>query len=245
MNKKINVTIWNEYRHEKSEPRIAEIYPEGLHGLIAKFLGELDINDELNIRTATLDDPDHGLPDEVLNDTDVLLWWGHIAHGEVPDELVEKIRQRVYSEGMGFIALHSGHHSKVFKAIIGTTGNLLWSDNQHEVLWNVNPAHPIAAGIGEYIDLTDGEEMYGEPFAIPQPDELVFMGWFEHGYVFRSGCCWTKGRGHVFYFQPGHEECRSYYNPDIQRIIYNAVKWAKPNDFGCPAHHCDYRGAIC
>lgn len=244
MSKKINVTIWNEYRHERSEERIREIYPEGIHGQIAKFLGELDVNNEFNIRTATLDEPQNGLPDEVLNDTDVLLWWGHMAHHEVPDDLVNRITGRVYNDGMGFIALHSGHHSKPFRQIVGTTGNLLWSDNQHEIVWNVNAAHPIAAGIGEHIDL-ELEEMYGEPFAIPQPDELVFMSWFEHGYVFRSGCCWTKGRGRVFYFQPGHEECRSYYNPQVQRVIYNAVKWAKPNEFGAPVHHCDYRGNIC
>lgn len=233
---KIKVTVWNEYVHELQEEDIRALYPQGLHGQIKAFL---DPHEELEVRTATLHGPDF-LTDELLNDTDVLIWWGHVAHWDVTDELAFKVRDRIYNDGMGFIALHSAHMSKPFRYTVGSSGRLLWSDNQKEIIWNINPAHPIAAGLPERIDLGE-EEMYGEPFSIPQPDEQVFLSWFEHGYVFRSGCCWYRGRGKVFYFQPGHESCRSFYHPLIQKIIYQAVLWAKPGDFGCPMHHCDYR----
>lgn len=228
MANKIRVTIWNEYRHEKSEESVAKIYPKGIHGAIADFLS---VNDDMEITLAALDDPDQGLPDEVLNNTDVLLWWGHLSHGEVDDALVERIRQRVYVNGMGFIALHSAHHSKPFRAIVGTTGNLLWGDNQKEIIWNIMPSHPIAAGVPMHFELPE-EELYAEPFQIPQPNAHIFEGWYEHGYVFRSGCTYLRGAGKVFYFQPGHETCPSFYNPIVQRVITNAVRWAVPNEFG-------------
>ena len=228
MAKTINVTIWNEYRHEKSDENVAKLYPNGLHAAIGEFLSK---NDDMKITLAALDDPDQGLPDEVLNNTDVLLWWGHMNHGEVKDDLVERIRQRVYVGGMGFIALHSAHHSKPFRAIVGTTGNLLWGDNQKEIIWNIMPSHPIAAGIPAHFELPE-EELYAEPFQIPQPDAHIFEGWYEHGYVFRTGCTFLRGAGRVFYFQPGHETCPSFYDANVQRIITNGVRWAAPNDFG-------------
>ena len=228
MAKTINVTIWNEYRHEKSDENVAKLYPNGLHAAIGEFLSK---NDDMKITLAALDDPDQGLPDVVLNNTDVLLWWGHMNHGEVKDDLVERIRQRVYVGGMGFIALHSAHHSKPFRAIVGTTGNLLWGDNQKEIIWNIMPSHPIAAGIPAHFELPE-EELYAEPFQIPQPDAHIFEGWYEHGYVFRTGCTFLRGAGRVFYFQPGHETCPSFYDANVQRIITNGVRWAAPNDFG-------------
>ena len=228
MAKTINVTIWNEYRHEKSDENVAKLYPNGIHAAIGEFLSK---NDDMKITLAALDDPDQGLPDEVLNNTDVLLWWGHMNHGEVKDDLVERIRQRVYVGGMGFIALHSAHHSKPFRAIVGTTGNLLWGDNQKEIIWNIMPSHPIAAGIPSHFELPE-EELYAEPFQIPQPDAHIFEGWYEHGYVFRTGCTFLRGAGRVFYFQPGHETCPSFYDANVQRIITNGVRWAAPNDFG-------------
>lgn len=228
MAKTINVTIWNEYRHEKSDENVAKLYPNGLHAAIGEFLSK---NDDMKITLAALDDPDQGLPDEVLNNTDVLLWWGHMNHGEVKDDLVDRIRQRVYVGVMGFIALHSAHHSKPFRAIVGTTGNLLWGDNQKEIIWNIMPSHPIAAGIPAHFELPE-EELYAEPFQIPQPDAHIFEGWYEHGYVFRTGCTFLRGAGRVFYFQPGHETCPSFYDANVQRIITNGVRWAAPNDFG-------------
>lgn len=223
------VTIWNEYRHERDDPRVAEIYPSGIHGALAEALQ----SDGIEVRTATLDDPDHGLSDAVLNATDVLVWWAHIAHDEVPDELVERVHERVL-DGMGLIALHSAHFSKIFKRLMGTTCDLKWRHSDRERLWVVSPGHPIAEGIGEYIELE--EEMYGEPFDVPPPEELVFVSWFGGGEVFRSGCCYTRGRGRVFYFRPGHEENPSYHHPDVRRVINNAVRWAAPTPGAVPVH---------
>lgn len=228
MAKKLNVVIWNEYRHEKLDKNCAAIYPEGIHGCIKNFLKD---DENLDITLAALDDPDQGISDELLEKTDILFWWGHMAHGEVNDALVEKIRQRVYAGKMGLVVLHSGHHSKVFKAVVGTTGNLSWGRDQKEIMWNLMPAHPIAAGIPDHF-IIEEEELYCEPFYIPQPDALVFGGWYEDGYIFRSGCCFLRGAGKIFYFQPGHEYCRSFYNPYVQRIIKNAVEWVKPANLG-------------
>ena len=228
---KIRVTVWNEYRHERSEAKIAEIYPEGIHGEIKNILSECD---DVEVTLATLDMPEHGLTNEVLDNTDVLIWWGHMAHKEVLDEVAIKVCNRVYA-GMGFIALHSAHHSKPFKLIVGTTGNLSWGRDQRAIVWNVNPTHPIAEGIPAHFELF--EEMYGEPFGIPEPEKLLFIGAYESGEVFRSGCLYQRGNGKIFYFQPGHESCRSYHNPYVQRIITNAVRWAKPNDLGYPVEH--------
>ena len=226
--KKLNVVIWNEFRHEKKKEDVKAIYPDGLHAAIKAFL---DVNEDMEVTLAALDDPDQGLPDERLEQIDVLLWWGHMAHGEVSDALAEKIRDRVYAGKMGLIALHSGHKSKPFMFTVGTNGNLSWGRDQREVVWNLMPSHEIAAGIPDHFVL-DCEELYSEPFYIPQPDELVFASWFEDGNIFRSGACFRRGAGKVFYFQPGHESCRSYYNPYVQTIITNAVRWAKPADFG-------------
>ena len=228
MSKKLNVVVWNEFRHEKTNDVVKAIYPDGLHAVIKSFL---DTNEDMEVTLAALDDPEQGLSDELLEKTDVLLWWGHMAHGEVDDELVKKIQTRVYLGNMGFIALHSGHHSKPFKAIVGTNGNLSWGRDQKEIMWTIMPQHPIAAGIPDHF-LIEQEELYCEPFYIPQPDALVFGAWYEDGYIFRTGACFLRGAGKVFYFQPGHETCRSFYNPYVQKIITNAVYWAAPSEIG-------------
>jgi len=221
---KIKVTVWNEYRHEKRSEHIAKIYPEGIHGAISSYLKQFD---NIEVKTATLDEPFHGLTDEVLDNTDVLIWWGHIAHNEVSDEIVEKIYNKVLC-GMGLIVLHSGHNSKIFKKLMGTSCSLKWREiGEKERIWVVEPGHPIAEGIDEYFEL-EHEEMYGERFDIPQPDTLVFLGWFQGGEVFRSGCCYHRGLGKVFYFQPGHETYPIFHNDKILRIIKNAVEWARP-----------------
>lgn len=219
----MNVTVWNENFHEKEIPEVLEIYPGGIHGYIASFLKE----DGINVRTVTMDDEEFGLSDEILRDTDVLIWWGHTCHHLIPDELASRVQEYVLS-GMGFIALHSAHHSKPFKKLMGTNANLRWmSEGQKERIWTVLPNHPIAEGIPETFSL-EVEEMYGEPFGIPNPDDVVFMGWFKSGEVFRSGCTFTRENGRIFYFQPGHETFESFHNPYVQRIIKNAVKWACP-----------------
>ncbi|MBO0442467.1 ThuA domain-containing protein [Vagococcus fluvialis] len=229
----INVTVWNEYRHEKTDQKVQEMYPEGIHGQLKSFLDE-----EFTVRTATLDEPEHGLTEEVLNDTDVLVWWGHIAHNEVSDEVVNRVHERVL-QGMGLIVLHSGHMSKIFIKLMGTTCDLKWREADETCrIWNINPSHPITDGIGEYIEL-EKEEMYGEHFDIPAPDELIFINWYQGGEVFRGGCTYKRGNGKIFYFQPGHETYPSYYNSKVQRVIKNAVKWATPTDSTYPTygHH--------
>lgn len=228
MKKVINVTVWNEYRHEKTEEHARKLYPEGIHAKIKSFL---DTNEDMKVTLAALDDPDQGLPDDVLENTDVLIWWGHMAHNEVDDELVKKIRERVFLGKMGFIALHSAHLSKPFTSIIGTNGHLSWGREQKEIVWNMLPGHEITAGIPDHFLLGE-EELYSEPFYIPQPDELIFTSWFEDGNIFRSGACFYRGAGKIFYFQPGHETCPSFYNPYVQRIITNAVRWAAPCEKG-------------
>ena len=229
MERKIRVTIWNEFRHEKVVEEVKALYPNGLHATIGEFLTKAGYE----VTLAALDDPDQGLPDEVLNNTDVLIWWGHMAHHEVDDALVARVADRVFNYGMGFIPLHSAHMSKPFHRIVGSNGNLLWGDEQKEIIWNILPSHPIAQGLPEHFIL-DSEEIYGEPFMIPQPDATVFTSWFEHGNVFRSGCCFLRGMGKVFYFQPGHETCPSYHNEYVQKILINAVKWAAPaEEYSC------------
>lgn len=231
----IKVTVWNEYRHEKESEHIAKVYPNGIHNAIADFL---KVEDDIETKTATLDMPEHGLTDEVLNDTDVLVWWGHMAHHEVSDEVVAKVKDHVL-RGMGLIVLHSGHFSKPFMSLMGTSCSLQWRDNDRERIYCVNPGHPIAAGIPMSFEL-EHEEMYGEFFDIPQPDELVFTGWFKGGENFRSGCCFRRGYGSIFYFQPGHEEFPTYYNENIQKVIKNAVRWANPtkriDEITCPCN---------
>jgi trehalose utilization protein len=224
MSNSLNVTVWGEFRHEKKNPKVAKIYPQGMHETIAAFIRK---DPNVEVRTATLDEPEHGLPQAVLDKTDVLIWWGHMAHGDVKDEIVERAKTRVL-EGMGLIVLHSGHYAKLFKALMGTTCSLKWREaNDKERLWNVLPTHPIAQGLDEYFEVP-AEEMYGEPFGIPTPDELIFISWFTGGEVFRSGCTWYRGNGRIFYFRPGHETYPSYYHPQVQHVISNAIHWARP-----------------
>ncbi len=219
----IRVTVWSEYRHEKRSEAIAKVYPDGMHIALKEGLEPYDFN----VRTATLDEPEHGLTQEVLDNTDVLTWWGHTAHAEVSDEIVDRVQERVLN-GMGLIMLHSGHLSKIFRRLMGTGCMLKWREaDEKERIWVVDPSHPICDGLPEYIELPEAE-MYGEHFDIPAPDNLVFISWFEGGEVFRSGCCYQRGQGKIFYFRPGHESYPMYYRDDIRKVIANAVNWAKP-----------------
>lgn len=232
----LRITVWNEYRHEREDKHIGEIYPDGIHGAIAARLGQ---ESDFQVRTATLDEPDHGLPPSVLEATDVLTWWGHQAHAEVRDEVVDRIRERVLA-GMGLIVLHSAHYSKIFKALMGTSCSLKWrEEGENERIWIVNPGHPITRGLPEYIDL-EHEEMYGELFDIPAPDELLMVSWFKGGEVFRSGCTFTRGLGKIFYFRPGHETYPTFFNPQVQQVIINGVRWAAPSGGPAPTFH-NYR----
>lgn len=222
----MRITVWNEGRHEQKNEKVKAVYPTGIHSVIADGLREHGFTE---VRTATLDEPEHGLTADVLVATDVLLWWGHMAHGDVKDEIVERVYQRVM-DGMGLIVLHSGHHSKIFKKLMGVNADLKWREaNEKERLWVVNPAHPIADGLPDYFELPH-EEMYGEPFGIPEPDSLVLVSWFQGGEIFRSGCCFYRGRGKVFYFRPGHETFPTYYDKNVRHVIANGVRWAAPTN---------------
>jgi len=240
----IKVTVWNENVHDKEE-YVRAIHPNGIHNTVKDFLmrsnAGLPEDQQLIVRTATLDQPEQGFADGLLEDTDVLMWWGHMHHGEVSDELAERIVHRVWG-GMGFIALHSAHMSKPFMRLMGTPCTLHWGDEKKEIMWTAMPSHEIAAGVPEHFELE--EEMYGEPFMVPTPDELVFMSWFETGYVFRSGCCYKRGYGRVFYFEPGHESRPSYHNEHVQRILSNAARWAAPH-FAIPHEiKCDWEPSL-
>ena len=216
----IRVTVWDE---DRQVPEIFAVYPQGIAAAIRDFLQK---DEELEVRVASMHEPEFGMPDELLNSTDVLLWWSHAHHEEIPDELARKIANRVLL-GMGLLVLHSSHASKPFRFLMGTSCSLRWRDNVFERVWCVDPSHPIAKGIPEHFEL-EAEEMYGEHFDIPQPDELVFVGWFGGGEVMRSGCCWHRGAGKVFFFQPGHETNSAYHNEYVQKILNNAVHWAAP-----------------
>lgn len=218
----MNITIWNEFRHEIKNERAKAAYPDGIHRALA---AHFEAAEGYTVRTATLDEPDHGLTEEVLNMTDVLVWWGHIAHDEVSDKIVDHVQDRVLN-GMGLVVLHSGHFSKIFKRLMGTGCDLKWRERgERERLWVIAPAHPIAQGLPETFVVPQAE-MYGEHFDIPAPDELVLISWFEGGEVFRSGCCFFRGNGRIFYFRPGHETYPIYFQPEVLQVIENGANWA-------------------
>jgi trehalose utilization protein len=221
----IRVTVWNEGRHESRKPGVKEAYPRGIHGALAEALSEAG---GFSVRTSLLDDPEHGLSEDVVSSTDVMLWWGHGYHGEVEDSIVERVHRRVLS-GMGIVVLHSGHFSKIFKRLMGTSCDLKWRDaGEREVLWVTRPGHPIVRGIADHF-VIQKEEMYGEYFDVPEPECTFLISSFEGGEVFRSGCTWMRGAGKVVYFRPGHETFATYYDPNVRRVIVNAVRWASPS----------------
>jgi trehalose utilization protein len=224
MVKKIQVTVWNEFWHEQYQDNIKEVYPDGIHRVIA---GHLEMQPDMEVRTATLYDAECGLTDEIIEQTDVLIWWSHMKHDEVPDEWVDKLYKRAIA-GMGTIFLHSSSGSKLFKRLLGAVGGHKWREaHEKERLWVLKPGHPIVDGIGECFELQE-EEMYGEYWDIPEPDELVLASWFEGGEIARSGITYTRGKGRLFYFRPGHEEYPTYYNANVMRIIENGTRWAAP-----------------
>lgn len=236
----VSVTVWNEYRSERTKQEAESVYPDGIHTVIASALEGY----EHDVRTATLDEPEHGLTEDVLAETDVLTWWGHEAHGEVDDEIVDRVTERVL-DGMGLIVLHSGHYAKVFTELMGTSCSLKWRGvGERERIWTIEPGHPIADGLeSERIEL-ENAEMFGERFDVPPPDDLVFVSWFEGGEVFRSGCCYNRGKGKVFYFRPGHETYPIYENAEIQQVLHNAVEWAAPSNGPDPEFESQYENPL-
>lgn len=224
MESNIRVTVWHEFRHEKTNAKVKAVYPDGMHNAIATGLRAAG---GMTVRTATLDEPEHGLSVEVLDNTDVLTWWGHMAHHEVRDDIVERVKQRVWA-GMGLVVLHSAHFSKIFKALMGTSCDLKWREaDDREIIWFTAPGHPIVQGLSDHI-IIPREEMYGEHFDIPEPDETVLLSSFSGGEVFRSGVTYRRGAGKIFYFRPGHETYPAYHQKEVLQIIANAARWAAP-----------------
>jgi trehalose utilization protein len=224
MNETTRVTVWNEHVSERREEGPRRTYPRGLHTAVAEGIAEV-LGDRAEVRTATLDEPDQGLPQDRLAATDVLVWWGHLAHAQVTDATVDRVRARVLG-GMGLIVLHSGHLSRIFTSLMGTSCNLRWREGEdRELVWTVCPSHPIARGVPHPLEI-GRHEMYGEHFDIPEPDELVFISSFSGGEVFRSGCCFRRGNGRIFYFSPGHETQPVYHLSGVRRVLANAVLWA-------------------
>jgi trehalose utilization protein len=223
----IRVTVWNENFHETTEAAVKERYPDGIHGAVAAGITE-HLGDQVTVRTATLEQPEHGLTEEVLDQTDVLTWWAHAKHADVSDEIVERVRQRVLG-GMGLIALHSSHFSKILIKLLGTTCSLEWRDDaDRELVWTVAPGHPITEGVPSPIIIPE-HETYAEYFDIPQPDELIFVSSFEGGEIFRGGATFRRGQGRIFYFSPGDQHYPIYHQAEIRKVIANAVEWAAPN----------------
>ncbi|MEM7002876.1 MAG: ThuA domain-containing protein [Pseudomonadota bacterium] len=219
----MQVTVWNEFLHEVEMESVRAIYPDGMHTTLVQGLSPH--HPDATWVTATLGEPEHGLSQAVLDATDVLMWWGHMAHHRVADEVVDRVCRRVL-DGMGLIVMHSGHLSKPFVRLMGTSCNLRWREaDDEEIIWSVSPDHPICAGVRQPLVL-EKHEMYGEFFDIPAPDELVFISNFSGGEVFRSGCCFQRGKGRIFYFSPGHETYPIFYQPEILKVLGNAVGWA-------------------
>jgi len=193
-----------------------------MHAQIAAVLAE---DPNIVASTVTLQDPEHGMTEAKLDETDVLLWWGHAAHEDVDDSIVQRIVERVW-QGMGLIVLHSGHLSKVFTRLMGSPCLLHWREaGERERLWVVNPGHPIAKGLPRYFEL-ENEEMYGEPFGVPEPLETILVSWFQGGEAFRSGLTYRRGAGNIFYFRPGHETYPTYHDANVGIVLRNAVTWA-------------------
>ncbi len=224
----IRATVWNENLHEVTEPFIMPFYPDGIHGAVASALSQ-ELGDDVKVRIATLDQPEHGLTEDVLEATDVLFWWGHLAHDLVADNVVDRVQRHVLG-GMGLVVLHSGHFSKIFTRLMGTTCSLAWRDDaDREVVWATAPGHPLTAGVPSPL-VIDAHETYGEFFDVPEPDETIFISSFSGSEVFRSGLTYRRGRGRVFYFSPGDQKYPIYLHPDVRRILGNAARWTAGDD---------------
>jgi len=212
----MRVLVWNEHRHERERSAVADLYPDGIHAAIADGL------EDVEVRTATLDGPDAGLDAETLSWADAVVWWSHAA--TVPDDAADRVVDRVRA-GLGFVVLHAGKNAKPFRRLVGTDAAIKYRHAaETERLWTVEPGHPVTKGVPESFEVP-ASEMYGEPWRVPAPDTLVFSSWFEGGETFRSGCCYRRGNGRIFYFRPGHEEYPIYHDGTVRRVLRNAVRW--------------------
>ncbi len=265
------VLVWDE-----RQPRQDQAYGNFLGNEIA---GRLDGLDGLDVTSAGQDDPGLGL--EGLEDQDVLVWWGHVRHGEVPREVGQRIVSRVRSGDLALIALHSAHWSVPFMEAMfartradarrrfpnpqtkiefveppgrfpptydsivtpafyalrrGGTVSQVRVDLPNCVFPGVNahggpsrvtvtlPGHPVMRGVPSQFEIPE-TEMYDEPFHVPQPDQVLFREDWPGGGHFRGGMVWNVGRGKVLYFRPGHETFPVFKDPNVAKIMENAVRW--------------------
>lgn len=222
----MKVTIFTEFNASMESEEAKVSYPEGMNACLYDFISK---EHDVKMIVHSKDDDGSELTEEILKNTDVLIWWGHWYHGLVSDDVINMVADYV-NRGMGFIALHSAHESKIFQKLVGTSGALSWREmGENERLWIIERNHPIVAGIEDtHIDI-EHEEMYGEPFSIPAPDELVLISWFKGGEVMRSGCVFNRGYGKIFFFRPGHETLPTYKHAQVQRIVLNAIEYVKAN----------------
>ncbi len=214
---KVRVLLWSE----QTEPR--ELYPTGISGALAEHLNQ---QKGFEAKTAQLTDAESGLPEAALAQTDVLVWFGHKKHGEVPDEIVDRVVKHIRERGMGFVGLHSTHFSKVLKKALGATG--AWSSykklGQPEQMWVVSPKHPIAKGVTDFA--IPKEEIYTEPFEVPEPEAVIVEGTWPSGHRNREVMVWTLDKGRFVYIRAGHEEYPIYFMPPMQTLVRNSILWA-------------------
>jgi len=227
---KHKVVVWSEGT-ANVDPGSKGIYPQDINTAIADGLKPLEARG-WEIVKASLNDPDQGISQALLESTDVLIWWGHKKHGEVKDELVERIAARVNAGQMGFIGTHSAHFSKPLKKLLGTPcswGEYVADGTSAEIIVK-EPNHPICKGVTNF--KLPKIERYGEPFKCPTPEAVPLDGLYTRPdgktQPGRMGLCWTIGKGKVFYFTPGHETYNDYHRPEVRQIFINAVEWAAP-----------------
>lgn len=215
-----NVLVWSE------ETVSDDVYPNDINSAVAEHLNE---HDDLVARAVSIGEPEQGVGEDRLDWADTLVWWGHARHDDVTDETVDRVEAAVTDDGLGFVSLHSAHYSRPFTRLCGTSGDLgevRYEDippGETETVTVEASDHPLARGVSDFA-LPD-VEMFGEPFDIPEPDEVVFRSEFEEGGWFRSGVTFTFGEARGVYFRPGHEEFRIYHDPNVRRVIANAVRW--------------------
>ncbi|MEZ5042821.1 MAG: alpha/beta hydrolase fold domain-containing protein [Saprospiraceae bacterium] len=277
---KIKVVVWDE-RQKKQQ----KAYPDFMGNHIADYLKK---NDLLRVYSVGLDDPEQGLSDEVLENCEVMIWWGHVRHPEISVATSKKLIERVKAGTLEMIFLHSAHWANPFVEAMNEVtrqrveakyatleaqvtiefvtppdslrfrvpklGEMVKpaiyerkfpdgqlkvkvdmptcifpfyrADGKPSTVITLQPKHPIAKGIPSQFTIP-ATEMYDEPFHVPDPDEVIFEERWETGEWFRSGSLWNVGKGKVFYFRPGHETYKVYYEVMPLKIIENTVLWMK------------------
>lgn len=212
----VRVRIWCEGTAPRS------VYPDDIDGALADVLGR---QAGLVVSRGRLTDLQAGLSDQVLDASDALVWWGHLRHDAVPDDRALAVVKRVREGRLGFVALYAACGSKPFRQMMSMPcepGS--WrEDGRPEFVSIKAPDHPIARGIAPFtISKTD---MFSEPFAVPEPETVVFVSSWQKGETLRSGLTWTIGKGRVAYLRTGPDNYPVLFHPSIRQAIANSVRW--------------------